>query len=75
MIEKLRPADTSMPPKGTQVTVTLQIETMLLNAHVTHVKPMSQFSDGQTLAPLEEINNRKPLAPPNLRDKSLHRGH
>jgi hypothetical protein len=60
--------------KGAEISITFEIETMLLDPHVTHAEPVRQFSDGQPLAPFEEINYRKPLAAANLRNKSLH-GH
>jgi hypothetical protein len=47
---------------------------VLLDAHVTHAEPVRQLSDGQSLASLKEIDNRKPLAAANLGDKTLHDG-
>ena len=74
MIEKLGPSDAAMPAERPKISVAFQIQAMLLDAHVTHSKTMRHFSDGQALASLEQIHNRKPLAAANLGDETLHDG-
>jgi hypothetical protein len=64
-----------MPPERPKISVAFKIKAMLFDAHITHSQTVRQLPDGQALASLEEIDNRKPLAAANLGDETLHGCH
>jgi hypothetical protein len=74
MVKELGPTHPAMPTEGPEISVAFEVQTVLLDTHVTHTKAIRHVANRQPLTPLEEIHNRKPLAPADLGDKTLHEG-
>ena len=53
---------------GIEITVALEGEAMLLDAHVAHLHFFHELVDGHSPGALERVNNVKPLSTANFRD-------
>jgi len=51
---------------GIEITIALERETMLLDAHVTHLHFRDELIDGETTRPFERIENFKSLGATNF---------
>jgi hypothetical protein len=56
------------PTPRIQVTVSLEREAMLLDAHVAHLHFFHELVDGHSPGALERVNDFKPLSTANFRD-------
>src|SRR6202040_1539892 len=73
-INHLRASHFLRTAPGIEITVALQGEAMLFDAHVTHPHAIDQFVDRESAAAFERIYNFEPLRPADLCQQSLIHG-
>jgi hypothetical protein len=67
-IDHLRAADALCAAPCVEVALGLEIDAVLLDAHVAHVELLGELADGEALGALELVNDLQPLALPDLGD-------
>ena len=67
-IDEFRAADALCAAPGVEVALGLEVDAVLLDAHVAHVELLGEFADGKALGALEPVDDLQPLAFPDLGD-------
>jgi hypothetical protein len=67
-VDHLRAAHFLRSPPRIQITVTVQCDAMLLDAHVAHFHFVHELVNGQSSGSLERVNDFKPLGTANFGD-------
>src|SRR6476659_2754375 len=72
IVKQLWPTHAAMSAERSEVSITLEVQAMLLYTHVTHAQPMRHFSHCQALTALEQVDDGESLAAAYLGDETLH---
>ena len=73
-VNHFRPAHSLRPPPGIEITIALEGEAMLLDAHVAHLHFGDELVDRHPLGTLERVKNFQPLGAANFCEQSLIHG-